>query len=289
VTTIESESGLDLERRALCALRGNTQATEFPVRLGNHPLAHGQRHETVCLEIASQQEQNRFRDRVEVARRNAIDPGRSCPSIPPHPRPRHRKEGGVADEVEQVTELTLGAVSRPLVQFDLDSQYPDLRLIKRGPRCVGIHRRPPGVSIPLLRSCWIPSPCSRLSRPRTTTDPPPRFGVISRRWTCPPSCGKHEGKGDAETVPTFTAFRLTGSVSSSSAAASPRLRRRLSSWPRSRHQDPTFELCPLVAQGQYAPRPSPYLPDWSWFHSFPPALLTRLLTLKPADCESSLV
>jgi hypothetical protein len=43
-----------------------------------------------------------------------------------------------------------------------------------------------GIAIPLLlESCCRPSPCGRLSRPRTTTAAPPRPDPIGRRWTQP--------------------------------------------------------------------------------------------------------
>ena len=54
-----------------------------------------------------------------------------------------------------------------------------------GPRRVGIHRRPPDIPVPALRTRWVPSPCGRLSRPRTTTGPPPHPRAISRRRALP--------------------------------------------------------------------------------------------------------
>jgi hypothetical protein len=44
------------------------------------------------------------------------------------------------------------------------------------------------------RTHWTPSPCGRLSRPRTTTGPPPRPGGNSGRCACP------EPKGPAGTA-----------------------------------------------------------------------------------------
>src|ERR1035437_4808979 len=85
--------------------------------------------------------------------------------------PRHHKEGGIGHEVVQVTELTIRAVSCPLVQLRLHTQYPGFGLCEVGPRIVGIHRRTPAVATALLLTRWVPSPCRRLSRPRTTTDP----------------------------------------------------------------------------------------------------------------------
>ena len=91
----------------------------------------------------------------------------------------------------------------------------------------------------LLRTRCRPSPCGRLSRPRTTTEAPPHPEAISRRWACPPPARLAERREASGMVPTFTTHRSTGSVPSSSPAASPRLRRSTSSWPPAR---PTLDL-----------------------------------------------
>jgi len=102
--------------------------------------------------------------------------------------------------------------------------------------------------VPKLRTRWVPSPCGRLSRPRTTTDPPPRPRAISRRRACPSSCRMHEGEGGLGAVPMFTMYRLAGSAPSCSAADSPRLRRRPSPWPPGRRHCPTSESSlPILA------------------------------------------
>ena len=49
-----------------------------------------------------------------------------------------------------------------------------------------------------------PSPCDRLSRPRTTTGPPPHPTGISRQRTFPPTSKTPAGKGTGGMVPTFT-------------------------------------------------------------------------------------
>jgi hypothetical protein len=56
----------------------------------------------------------------------------------------------------------------------------------------------------MLRTRWAPSPCDRLSRPRTTTGPPSHPGGINRRRVFPPASGLLAGEGTAEMVPTFT-------------------------------------------------------------------------------------
>ena len=46
-------------------------------------------------------------------------------------------------------------------------------------------RRLRALQFPSVESCYRPSPCGRLSRPRTTTAAPPRPGPIGRRWAQP--------------------------------------------------------------------------------------------------------
>jgi len=85
------------------------------------------------------------------------------------------------------------------VQLGLDLPYPPLGLAQRRPlqrRRVGIHRRPPGLPASSLPTCWLPSPRGRLSRPPTTTKPPPHPNAISRRRACPPLPWLASGEGD---------------------------------------------------------------------------------------------
>ena len=42
------------------------------------------------------------------------------------------------------------------MQFGLDLQYPGLGLVEVGPRCVGVHRRPPGIPATALRARCAP-------------------------------------------------------------------------------------------------------------------------------------
>ena len=70
----------------------------------------------------------------------------------------------------------------------------------------------------MLRSCCPPSPCGRLSRPRTTTRTPPRPAPISRHRALP---GCHQQPGARGALPTFTMIRLTGSAAGSTPTAHP--------------------------------------------------------------------
>jgi len=87
----------------------------------------------------------------------------------------------------------------PTVQLGLDLPYPPLSLAPSGPFQrwrVGIHRRPPSLPASSLPTCWLPSPCRRLSRPPTTTKPPPHPKIINRRRACPPLPRPGSREGD---------------------------------------------------------------------------------------------
>jgi hypothetical protein len=101
-------------------------------------------------------------------------------------------------------------VGCPSMQLGLDLQYPCLRLGRRRPRRARVHRRPPDLPVPALQACWPPSPCGRLSRPRTTTGPPPPSGANSRRQACPFPVWVTGGEGGPRRVPTFTTQPVGG-------------------------------------------------------------------------------
>jgi hypothetical protein len=48
----------------------------------------------------------------------------------------------------------------------------------------------------VLPACWLPSPCTRLSRARTTTKPPPHPTAISRQRACPRLSWMDSREGD---------------------------------------------------------------------------------------------
>jgi hypothetical protein len=82
---------------------------------GDELLPHGQGDEPSSLEIISQPGKERLLAEHDGARLHPIDPCRPCPSVTPHPIPRHRKEGGIGDEIEEVVEPTMRVVGSPLM------------------------------------------------------------------------------------------------------------------------------------------------------------------------------
>src|SRR5487761_114358 len=89
------------------------------------------------------------------------------------------------------------------MQFRLRREYRGRCCFERRPACTGIHRRPPLDALK-PRTRWTPSPCGRLSRPPTSTSPPPHLIDIDRRRVFPRSNWLLDGAGVDEVVPTFT-------------------------------------------------------------------------------------
>jgi hypothetical protein len=216
----------------------DAQPAQLAAGLGDHPLPHGQGLEHPSLQIGPElgEEHVLAPHGGDVIRRLAIHSRRAGPPVAPDPTPRLSEDSRVADEVVEVVEPTIGVVGGPSVQLGLDLRYPTpgQHAVPVCVRSVGVHRRPRSLPVPQLRTRCPPSPCGRLSRPRTTTGTPPHLEAVSRRRTCPPPTWPAGGEGDPEMVPTFTADRSTGVVPSSSPAAWPRVRRRPSSWSPSR-------------------------------------------------------
>jgi hypothetical protein len=77
------------------------------------------------------------------------------------------------------------------------------------------HRYSPVCLLPrsaVLRSCWAPSPSGRLSRPRSTTGPPPRPGPFDRPCVHPHRCAAGGGgrPGEPERFPRSSAKPFDG-------------------------------------------------------------------------------
>src|SRR5215207_1585054 len=182
--------------------RGDPESTELARRLGDRLLPHPLGNQPASLELISQLAQQSPSPGADSARSDPIDAGGSCTLVGPHPAPRHDEEGRVIHEVVKVIEATVRISRRPPVQLRLHLAYPPLGLDQAGPQRAGVHQRPPQAAV-MLRTRWAPWPCGRLSRPRTTTSPPPHPSGIGRRRAFPPTSWRLAGEGTAGVVPTF--------------------------------------------------------------------------------------
>ena len=253
--------------------RRDPEATQLAVRLGNHPLPHRHRAETAILQHRPQPVEEHLDALLGLDGEGSlpIHSGRASTLVAPHPIPRHQQERRIADEVEQIIEPAMSIITGPSVQFGLDLPYPTLGSIEFERQLVGIHRRSPGLPTSSLPACWPPWPCGRLSRPpwrvvtpATTTGPPPRPTPSAGNAPARTRAGC-TGEGDVGRFPRSPRNRSTGSASSSAPAASPRLRRGLSPWPPAEGHPPRQGVPDRPKAVRYAPQPSPYPPDWSWW------------------------
>jgi hypothetical protein len=185
----------------------------------------------------------------------AIHTSRACTLVVPHPIPRDQQEAGIGDEVVQIIEPAMSLIAGPTVQLGLDLQYPALGLVQDRVQLVDIHQRLPGIPALLPPTCWLHSPCTRLSRARTTTEPPPHPASSTDDASIPTTQMGSEQRERPETVPVFTANRSISPASSFAPAASPRLRRRPSSWPPDRHAKSASESACPTGSPCTAPRP----------------------------------
>ena len=100
------------------------------------------------------------------------------------PLPSVRQRSAVAYNVEQIREPFLRVRSTPPIQLALH--------VENEP---GIHRVGQGVHLLLARCIHcLPSPCGRLSRPRTTTQAPSPLRVFAGRFGRPSPRGRKRGR-----------------------------------------------------------------------------------------------
>jgi len=241
------------------------QPADLAAGFGNRLLPRALRREPTGLEILSQPVEQRPSAEHDGAGNHSIDASSSCTLVAPHPTPRHNEERRVIHEVEHIIEATARISLRPSVQLRLHHAYPLLGLVEVRPRCADIHRRPPRSAL-MPRTRWTPSPCDRLSRPRTTTGPPPHPGSINWRRVFPPTSRLLAGEGTAEMVPTFTLEPFDGVGAQlcpcNIATATPQAF-TVASEP-ARLTDPRV---PRTTSCGYALLPSPDPPGWSWWVS----------------------
>ena len=101
-------------------------------RFRDQPLPRRQRAETAVLQRVPQRAEELLdAPRLDGCGRAAVHPGGLRALVAPHPNPADQQEGGIGDEVEQVTEPAMRVIEGPAVQFGLDLQYPALGQIKR--------------------------------------------------------------------------------------------------------------------------------------------------------------
>ena len=145
-------------------------------RLGDHPFPHRQRAGAAGLQLLPHLGEEVLHPEVfpDEGGGPPVDSGRACALVPRDPFPGHQQKAGIGDEVIQIVEPAMRIVVRPTVQLGLDLQYPPLSPQRAERQLTRIHQRPPGIPVLPPLTCWLPSPCDRLSRPRTTTEPPPR-------------------------------------------------------------------------------------------------------------------
>ena len=176
VTTTKPKSSLD-DAATMPPPSESPAGAACRPRFGDHPFPHRQRTESA--RPATDPAARRGSPRTPMRSRTndggpAVDSGRACALVARHPFPRHQQKAGIGDEVEQIIEPAVRIVARPTVQLGLHLQYPLPGPQRAQQWFTRIHQRPPGIPALPLRTRWLPSPCDRLSRPPTTTKPPPR-------------------------------------------------------------------------------------------------------------------
>jgi hypothetical protein len=188
---------------------GDAQAASFMrPRLGDHPLPYGLRPECAGLELVAQVIQEGLDAAVGLDRSSAfpIDASSASTLVLPDPPPCNEQESRVTDEVGKIIEPATLVLTGPSVQLGLNLQYPGFCLLGAGPRCARVHERPSGVTITALRTCCLPSPCGRLSRPQTTMQAPPPPAP-----TADDEPARHlVVDGRRRRVPTFTLLPIDG-------------------------------------------------------------------------------
>jgi hypothetical protein len=150
------------------------------------------------------------------------------------------------------------------VQLGLDLQYPPLSPERAEQRFTRIHQRSPGLPVLPPLTCWPPSPCGRLSRPRTTTEPPPRPVPSADDVPALPACWLHAARATPDG--SHVHLRVDRQVRRPALPLRHRhgyaadIHRGL---PTARHIPAGSS--PTTRRWQVRTAPSPYPPDLSWW------------------------
>ena len=186
---VRLEDRLQHQLQDACTTRsetvGDPQPPQPAVRLGNHPLPDRQRAEAaVRNEIRSDRGSPRH-PATPRSRRRWRRPLRRCVApCSPDPSPCNQQERRIDDEVEQIIEPAMRIIAGPTVQLGLISRTRRSARYRAAPP---VRRYSPattsGHSSSSLPTCWPPSPCGRLSRPRSTN----RVGEGTHCRAPPPS------------------------------------------------------------------------------------------------------
>ena len=177
----------------------------------------------------------------------AVHARRSCTPVPRDPDERHQQRRRVAHEIEQVIEPAARISRRPTVQFGLHPRYPPdpdqsptLRARRRRSAAHLSAWQPP----PASNRCR-PSPCDRLSRPRSTTATPPHlWPSVDGGPAHPDQLACRHGRDDHRWFPCSLLFDSIEEEPDSAPAASPCLRRRPSARPPWSRASPTPRSSP---------------------------------------------
>ena len=218
---------------------GDAQPAHLPATagLGDHAFTHRHRTELARLHLRPQIVQETLDTSVlEVDGPRPSTPADLAPVLPATRCHATFSVAGSCTRLNRSSKRAARIGRRPTVQLGLHPRYPRERPHRdRSVWSAGVHRRiSRHRSLLAARYRCRPSPCDRLSRPRTTTAAPPRPDPIGRRWTQPqrrPRWTRVTVRARTETVPVFTVIRSTKEEPDFVPAASPRLPRSTSPWP----------------------------------------------------------
>ena len=183
--------------------------------LGDHPFPHRQRTETArpSTDPAARSRNSSTPCRSRPRRRSCRRPrpcGRPC-----CPRTRSHATNRNAGSVTRLNRSSNRRSGSSLAQRCSLVWISSTRCLGPQQADRSGHSVFTGVSpgIPALRllTCWPPSPCDRLSRPRTTTAPPPRPVPSADDVPARPPRWLHGGEGDTGRFPRSPRCRSTRS------------------------------------------------------------------------------